>query len=84
MTRWDAVGLRVHGHDYARSSRPYADSGCRARRRSGQQRPWMYDDNGNGRIACAEARNQGIAPVRREYPGYGYMNDADNDGAVCE
>ena len=27
----------------------------------------IYDDNGNGngRISCAEARNHGIAPVRR-------------------
>ena len=28
----------------------------------------MYDDNGNGRISCAEARNHGIAPVRRGHP----------------
>ena len=44
----------------------------------------MYDDNGNGRITCAEARNHGIAPVRRGHPAYEYMNDADNDGVVCE
>ena len=25
----------------------------------------LYDDNGNGRITCAEARASGIAPVRR-------------------
>ena len=25
----------------------------------------MWDDNGNGRITCAEARAHGIAPVRR-------------------
>ena len=25
----------------------------------------MYDDNGNGRITCAEARAHGIAPVPR-------------------
>ena len=43
-----------------------------------------YDDNGNGRISCAEARNHGIAPVRRGHPAYEYMNDADNDGVVCE
>ncbi len=43
-----------------------------------------YDDNGNGRITCAEARNHCIAPVRRGHPAYEYMNDADNDGVVCE
>ena len=44
----------------------------------------MWDDNKNGRITCAEARNHGIAPVRRGHPAYQYMNDADNDGIVCE
>ena len=44
----------------------------------------MYDENGNGRITCAEARNHGIAPVRRGHPAYEFMNDADNDGVVCE
>ncbi len=43
-----------------------------------------YDDNGNGRITCAEARRHGIAPVRRGHPAYPYMNDRDNDGIVCE
>ena len=44
----------------------------------------LYDDNGNGRITCAEARNHGIAPVRRGHPAYQYMNDRDGDGIVCE
>jgi hypothetical protein len=44
----------------------------------------QYDDNGNGRITCAEARRHGIAPVRRGHPAYRYMNDRDNDGVVCE
>ena len=44
----------------------------------------MYDDNGNGRITCAEARAHGIAPVRRGHPAYEYMNDRDGDGMVCE
>ena len=43
-----------------------------------------YDDNGNGRITCAEARSHGIAPVRRGHPAYPYMNDGDDDGVVCE
>ena len=44
----------------------------------------MYDDNGNGRITCAEARAHGIAPVRRGHPAYEHMNDRDGDGVVCE
>ena len=44
----------------------------------------LYDDNGNGRITCAEARRHGIAPVARSHPAYRYMNDRDNDGVVCE
>ena len=43
-----------------------------------------YDDNGNGRITCAEARRHGIAPVPRSHPAYRYMRDADGDGVVCE
>ena len=44
----------------------------------------LYDDNGNGRITCSEARAHGIAPVRRGHPAYQYMRDADGDGVVCE
>ena len=44
----------------------------------------LYDDNGNGRITCAEARHHGIAPVPRKHPAYRYMRDADGDGVVCE
>ena len=44
----------------------------------------LYDDNGNGRITCAEARAHGIAPVHRSHPAYPYMRDGDNDGVVCE
>ena len=43
-----------------------------------------YDDNGNGRITCAEARRHGMAPVPRSHPAYRYMRDADADGVVCE
>ena len=42
----------------------------------------LYDDNGNGRITCAEARAHGIAPVERGHPAYEYMRDG--DGVVCE
>jgi len=44
----------------------------------------LYDDNGNGRISCAEARAHGIAPVERGHPAYEYMRDGDGDGVVCE
>ena len=44
----------------------------------------QYDDNGNGRITCAEARTHGIAPVRRGHPAYPFMDDRDGDGVVCE
>lgn len=43
-----------------------------------------WDDNGNGRVSCAEARRHGIAPVRRSHPAYAYMRDGDGDGVVCE
>ena len=44
----------------------------------------LYDDNGNGRITCKEARRHGIAPVPRGHPAYRYMRDGDGDGLVCE
>ena len=44
----------------------------------------LYDDNGDGRIWCSEARRHGIAPVAREHPAYRYMRDGDSDGVVCE
>ena len=44
----------------------------------------LYDDNGNGRITCAEARAHEIAPVERGHPAYEYMQDGDGDGVVCE
>ena len=43
-----------------------------------------YDDNGDGRITCAEARSHGIAPVHRGHPAYPFMRDGDGDGVVCE
>ena len=44
--------------------------------------PWDDNDNGNGRVTCAEARRHGIAPVHRGHPAYPYMRDG--DGVVCE
>ena len=43
-----------------------------------------WDTNGNERITCREAREHGIAPVRREHPAYRFMRDRDGDGVVCE
>ena len=43
-----------------------------------------WDDNGNGRITCQEARRHGIAPVPRGHPAYPFMHDRDRDGMVCE
>ena len=43
-----------------------------------------YDDNGNGRISCREARRHGIAPAAREHPAYPYIRDLDRDGIACE
>ena len=42
----------------------------------------LYDDNGNGRITCAEARRNGSAPVHSDHPAYAFMRDG--DGVVCE
>ena len=44
----------------------------------------LWDDNGNGRITCSEARRHGIAPVPGDHPAYRFMHDADGDGTVCE
>ena len=44
----------------------------------------QWDDNGNGRITCAEARRHGLAPVPRSHPAYPFMRDGDSDGVVCE
>ena len=41
-----------------------------------------FDDNGNGRITCKEARRRGIAPVNRTHRAYRYMRAG--DGVVCE
>ena len=44
----------------------------------------LWDDSGNGRITCKEARHHGIAPVPRGHPAYPFMFDRDGDGVVCE
>jgi len=44
----------------------------------------LYDDNGNGRITCKEARGHGIAPVTKSHAAYQYMTDRNRDGIVCD
>ena len=44
----------------------------------------QYDDNGNGRISCREARRHNIGPLPSTHPAYAYMNDRNGDGEVCE
>ena len=51
---------------------------------SGSAEMAQWDDNADGRISCAEARANGIAPVRRDHPAYRYMQDTNGDGVVCE
>ena len=60
------------------------DTDTSAPRSVGSTALQQYDDNGNGRITCAEARRHGIAPVRRGHPAYAYMRDGDSDGVVCQ
>ena len=43
-----------------------------------------YDDDGDGRISCEEARRHGIAPVHRVHPAYQYIDDPDGNGIACE
>ena len=46
----------------------------------------LYDDDRNGTITCAEARNHDLVPppVPANHPAYEYMIDANNNGEVCE
>lgn len=43
-----------------------------------------WDEDGDGRITCKEARKAGIAPVYATHPAYKFMRDGDGDGVVCE
>ena len=65
--------------------RTSAPAGSATRTKSaGSDALGSYDDNGNGRISCAEARRHGIAPVRFGHPAYHHMRDGNKDGVVCE
>ena len=45
-------------------------AGATASPAGGEDALARYDDNGNGRITCAEARRHGIAPVPRSHLAY--------------
>ena len=85
--RTHTVGVRVTEAEEAelreRAQAARLSIGAYLRRRAlGQRVRMAADDNGNGRITCAEARRHGIAPVPRSHPAYRYMRDG--DGEVCE
>lgn len=90
LTDGTSVNQEIIRQGYARpldqpspeTARPAPSSSPAASAPSAERLPW--DDNGNGRISCAEARAHGIAPVRRGHPAYSYMTDGDGDGVVCE
>ena len=42
----------------------------------------LWEDNGNGRITCREARRHGIAPAPRGHPAYPFIHDGDGDRVV--
>ena len=90
LTDGTSVNQEIIRQGYARpldqpspeTARPAPSSSPAASAPRAERLPW--DDNGNGRISCAEARAHGIAPVRRGHPAYSYMTDGDGDGVVCE
>ena len=61
-----------------------SEAGAASASAGGEDALALYDDNGNGRITCKEARRHGIAPVPRSHPAYRFMRDGDGDGVVCE
>lgn len=44
----------------------------------------FWDSDGDGQVSCPEARSHDIAPVHFTHPAYGYMDDDDGNGVVCE
>lgn len=96
--RWAPVGMDVYGRFLGEVTLPDGVDLAGELMRQGQAgplgrpagpaaappEPIPWDDDGNGRVSCAEARRHGIAPVRRGHPAYPFMNDADGDGVVCE
>ena len=66
------------------NAKPAPTRRLRSRPATGEELLERYDDNGNGRISCAEARAHGIAPVRRRDAIYPYVIDRDKNGVACE
>ncbi len=83
LSACDTTGMEVLGcaSGHRPASRVPSD---RARTDTDVDALALWDDNGNGRITCAEARRHGIAPVPRGHPAYRHMRDGDGDGVVCE
>ena len=77
LSRCASTALRVYAKPATSAARTSAPA-------TGVDALAFWDDNGNGRITCKEARRHGIAPVRKAHPAYPYMNDRDGDGVVCE
>ena len=71
------TGVTADSSNPSSSSAPASDSSNTAALE-------LWDDNGNGRITCKEARRHGIAPVHSDHPAYEFMRDGDGDGVVCE
>ena len=44
----------------------------------------LWDDNGDGRITCIEARAHNLSPVLQGHAAYPLMHDRDGDDVVCE
>ena len=82
LSRCGSTDMIFHGSATPSQSAPPASRGSRSRHTDDALRRW--DDDGNGRITCREARRHGIAPVPRGHPAYPFMRDADGDGTVCE
>ncbi len=74
-------GVVCVGASGASGARPRSRPASTGSRSSALER---WDDDGDGRIVCAEARRHGIAPVRRGHPAYPYMRDGNDDGVVCD
>ena len=83
---WDDVGEAAWEWPMAGAA-DAIDESCGANQQSSgneePEAPGRWDDNGDGKITCAEARRHGIAPVRRGHPAYPLMRDPDGDGVVC-
>ena len=68
LHRCPSTEMQFAAPKQGREANPRPSSRAPATPAAGQEALQRYDDNRNGRIACAEARRHGIAPVRRDHP----------------